>query len=100
MIRTLLDIPLWEIADLDQPSGVGDKRILREVRASLKPFCPFSPTCLLMNTKASLYIRTKDLINNWSYGYICLSDIVNAVGEFCLLNVCELVSLSWKFCVN
>ncbi|XP_017223437.1 uncharacterized protein LOC108199924 isoform X2 [Daucus carota subsp. sativus] len=31
VIRTLLDIPLWEIADLDQPSGVGDKRILREV---------------------------------------------------------------------
>lgn len=31
VIRTLLDIPLWEIADLDQPSGVGDKKILREV---------------------------------------------------------------------
>ncbi|KAL8106089.1 hypothetical protein AgCh_029771 [Apium graveolens] len=30
VIRTLLDIPLWEIADLDQPSGVGDKKILRE----------------------------------------------------------------------
>ncbi|XAR65290.1 Asparagine synthase (glutamine-hydrolyzing) [Bertholletia excelsa] len=31
VIRTLLGIPLWEIADLDQPSGKGDKRILREV---------------------------------------------------------------------
>lgn len=31
VIRTLLDIPLWEIADLDRPSGVGDKKILREV---------------------------------------------------------------------
>ncbi|EYU28871.1 hypothetical protein MIMGU_mgv1a002623mg [Erythranthe guttata] len=31
VIKTLLDIPLWEIADLDQPSGVGDKKILREV---------------------------------------------------------------------
>ncbi|XP_051146030.1 uncharacterized protein LOC127261725 [Andrographis paniculata] len=31
VIRTLLDIPLWEIANLDQPSGVGDKKILREV---------------------------------------------------------------------
>ncbi|KAL2226302.1 asparagine synthetase domain-containing protein 1 [Sesamum indicum] len=31
VIRTLLDIPLWEIADLNQPSGVGDKKILREV---------------------------------------------------------------------
>ncbi|KAL6578970.1 hypothetical protein OROMI_009186 [Orobanche minor] len=31
VIRTLLDVPLWEIADLDQPSGVGDKKILREV---------------------------------------------------------------------
>ncbi|CAA0828756.1 Asparagine synthase family protein [Striga hermonthica] len=31
VIRTLLDIPLWEIADLDQPSGVGDKKVLREV---------------------------------------------------------------------
>ncbi|KAK1382310.1 hypothetical protein POM88_020045 [Heracleum sosnowskyi] len=31
VIRTLLDIPLWEIADLDQPSGVGDKIILREI---------------------------------------------------------------------
>ncbi|XP_052206075.1 uncharacterized protein LOC127810572 isoform X2 [Diospyros lotus] len=31
VIRSLLDIPLWEIADLDQPSGKGDKKILREV---------------------------------------------------------------------
>ncbi|KAK2967786.1 hypothetical protein RJ640_008006 [Escallonia rubra] len=31
VIKTLLDIPLWEIADLDQPSGIGDKKILREV---------------------------------------------------------------------
>ncbi|EOY01678.1 Asparagine synthase family protein, putative [Theobroma cacao] len=31
VIRTLLDIPLWEVADLDQPSGKGDKKILREV---------------------------------------------------------------------
>ncbi|XP_059655687.1 uncharacterized protein LOC132302766 isoform X2 [Cornus florida] len=31
VIRVLLDIPLWEIADLDQPSGIGDKKILREV---------------------------------------------------------------------
>lgn len=26
-----MDIPLWEVADLDQPSGKGDKKILREV---------------------------------------------------------------------
>ncbi|GAV61443.1 Asn_synthase domain-containing protein/GATase_7 domain-containing protein [Cephalotus follicularis] len=31
VIKTLLDIPLWEVADLDQPSGIGDKKILREV---------------------------------------------------------------------
>ncbi|XP_058183139.1 uncharacterized protein LOC131301048 isoform X1 [Rhododendron vialii] len=31
VIRTLLGFPLWEIADLDQPSGKGDKKILREV---------------------------------------------------------------------
>ncbi|KAJ7943334.1 Asparagine synthetase domain-containing protein 1 [Quillaja saponaria] len=31
VIRILLDIPLWEVADLDQPSGVGDKKILREI---------------------------------------------------------------------
>ncbi|XP_027099775.1 uncharacterized protein [Coffea arabica] len=31
VIRTLLDIPLWEIADLNQPNGIGDKKILREV---------------------------------------------------------------------
>lgn len=31
VIRTLLEFPLWEIADLDQPSGKGDKKILREV---------------------------------------------------------------------
>nr|GMD15179.1 asparagine synthetase domain-containing protein 1 isoform X1 [Ipomoea batatas] len=31
VIRTLLDIPLWEIADLNQPSGIGDKKILREI---------------------------------------------------------------------
>ncbi|KAK2636042.1 hypothetical protein Ddye_030834 [Dipteronia dyeriana] len=31
VIRTLLDVPLWEVANLDQPSGTGDKKILREV---------------------------------------------------------------------
>ncbi|XP_030547253.1 asparagine synthetase domain-containing protein 1 isoform X2 [Rhodamnia argentea] len=31
VIKVLLDIPLWEIADLEQPSGTGDKKILREV---------------------------------------------------------------------
>ncbi|CAL9248775.1 unnamed protein product [Arabidopsis halleri] len=31
VIKTLLDIPLWEIADLKQPSGKGDKKILRQV---------------------------------------------------------------------
>lgn len=31
VILTLLDIPLWEIADLRQPSGQGDKKILREI---------------------------------------------------------------------
>ncbi|CAN7091759.1 unnamed protein product, partial [Brassica rapa subsp. narinosa] len=30
VIKTLLDIPLWEIADLEQPSGKGDKKILRQ----------------------------------------------------------------------
>ncbi|XP_076888685.1 uncharacterized protein LOC143539175 [Bidens hawaiensis] len=35
VIRLLLDIPLWEIADLRQPSGVGDKKILREVARML-----------------------------------------------------------------
>lgn len=33
VIETLLEIPLWEIADLHQPSGKGDKKILREVTA-------------------------------------------------------------------
>ncbi|CAH2045581.1 unnamed protein product [Thlaspi arvense] len=31
VIKTLLDIPLWEVADLEQPSGNGDKKILRQV---------------------------------------------------------------------
>ncbi|KAG8049059.1 hypothetical protein GUJ93_ZPchr0009g176 [Zizania palustris] len=31
VIRTLLEIPLWEIAKLDEPVGKGDKKILREV---------------------------------------------------------------------
>ncbi|XP_071735562.1 uncharacterized protein [Rutidosis leptorrhynchoides] len=35
VIKLLLDIPLWEIADLRQPSGVGDKKILREVARML-----------------------------------------------------------------
>jgi len=35
VIRVLLDFPLWEIANLSQPSGIGDKKILREVGASL-----------------------------------------------------------------
>lgn len=30
VINTLLEIPLWEIANLDEPSGIGDKKILRE----------------------------------------------------------------------
>uniref|UniRef100_A0A1J3E731 Asparagine synthetase domain-containing protein 1 n=1 Tax=Noccaea caerulescens TaxID=107243 RepID=A0A1J3E731_NOCCA len=35
VIKTLLDIPLWEIADLEQPSGKGDKKILRQVAKML-----------------------------------------------------------------
>lgn len=35
VIRVLLDIPLWEVANLDQPSGTGDKKILREVAQML-----------------------------------------------------------------
>uniref|UniRef100_A0ACD5Y6Z8 Uncharacterized protein n=1 Tax=Avena sativa TaxID=4498 RepID=A0ACD5Y6Z8_AVESA len=31
VIQTLLEIPLWEIAKLDEPVGKGDKKILREV---------------------------------------------------------------------
>ncbi|XP_039131545.1 asparagine synthetase domain-containing protein 1 [Dioscorea cayenensis subsp. rotundata] len=31
VIRTLLEIPLWEITNLDEPVGKGDKKILREV---------------------------------------------------------------------
>ncbi|XP_037432780.1 asparagine synthetase domain-containing protein 1-like [Triticum dicoccoides] len=31
VIRTLLEIPLWDIAKLDEPVGKGDKKILREV---------------------------------------------------------------------
>ncbi|PRQ16284.1 putative rossmann-like alpha/beta/alpha sandwich protein [Rosa chinensis] len=31
VIRTLLGIPLWEVTNLDQPSGIGDTKILREV---------------------------------------------------------------------
>lgn len=31
VIRTLLEFPLWEIAELDEPVGRGDKKILREV---------------------------------------------------------------------
>ncbi|CAF2090534.1 unnamed protein product [Brassica napus] len=31
VIKTLLDIPLWKITDLEQPSGKGDKKILRQV---------------------------------------------------------------------
>lgn len=34
VIRILLEIPLWEIADLDEPAGRGDKKILREVNLS------------------------------------------------------------------
>ncbi|KAL6623542.1 hypothetical protein ACP70R_033421 [Stipagrostis hirtigluma subsp. patula] len=31
VVKTLLEIPLWEIAKLDEPVGKGDKKILREV---------------------------------------------------------------------
>ncbi|XP_022638895.1 asparagine synthetase domain-containing protein 1 isoform X2 [Vigna radiata var. radiata] len=30
VIRLLLNMPLWEVANLDQPIGIGDKKILRE----------------------------------------------------------------------
>nr|CAB3462426.1 unnamed protein product [Digitaria exilis] len=30
VIKTLLEIPLWEVAKLDEPVGKGDKKILRE----------------------------------------------------------------------
>ncbi|KAJ6432185.1 hypothetical protein OIU84_019437 [Salix udensis] len=35
VIKVLLDIPLWEVTNLDQPSGTGDKKILREVARML-----------------------------------------------------------------
>uniref|UniRef100_A0A0D3DAN5 Glutamine amidotransferase type-2 domain-containing protein n=1 Tax=Brassica oleracea var. oleracea TaxID=109376 RepID=A0A0D3DAN5_BRAOL len=38
VIKTLLDIPLWEIADLEQPSGTGDKKILRQVNMLMTIF--------------------------------------------------------------
>ncbi|KAG0497134.1 hypothetical protein HPP92_001825 [Vanilla planifolia] len=31
VIQTMLEIPLWDIANLDEPAGIGDKKILREV---------------------------------------------------------------------
>lgn len=34
VIRILLGLPLWEVTNLDQPSGIGDKKILREVSAN------------------------------------------------------------------
>lgn len=34
VIRILLGFPLWEVANLDQPSGIGDKKILRGVSAN------------------------------------------------------------------
>lgn len=46
VIKTLLEIPLWDIANLDEPVGKGDKKILREVGAYFElnllhyiPFC-------------------------------------------------------------
>lgn len=53
VIRTLLDIPLWEIADLNQPSGVGDKKILREVFFFSSKFI-FSLHC---NAKISILLK-------------------------------------------
>lgn len=31
VVQTLLNFPLWDIAVLEKPSGIGDKKILREV---------------------------------------------------------------------
>ncbi|KAJ3685584.1 hypothetical protein LUZ61_014748 [Rhynchospora tenuis] len=31
VIRSLLELPLWEIANLEAPAGMGDKKILRQV---------------------------------------------------------------------
>ncbi|KAK8919033.1 hypothetical protein KSP39_PZI021336 [Platanthera zijinensis] len=36
VIQTLLEIPLWGIANLDEPVGKGDKKILREVTTYMK----------------------------------------------------------------
>lgn len=52
VIKTLLDIPLWEIADLEQPSGKGDKKILRQVNMLISIF-------LLLEKKPSrTYLET------------------------------------------
>lgn len=50
VIKVLLDIPLWEVTDLDQPSGTGDKKILREVSAI---FCCLSLTFFLCHRISS-----------------------------------------------
>lgn len=34
VVSALLDLPLWDIVDLQQPVGCGDKKILREVSVS------------------------------------------------------------------
>jgi asparagine synthetase B (glutamine-hydrolysing) len=35
VVAALLGLPLWEIVDLQQPIGFGDKKILRQVAISL-----------------------------------------------------------------
>ncbi|CAI9297813.1 unnamed protein product [Lactuca saligna] len=55
VIRILLDIPLWEIADLGQPSGVGDK-ILRKILVNFLQY--MNPVFQLLKKSGKTFVLT------------------------------------------
>ncbi|CAN1838795.1 Asparagine synthetase domain-containing protein 1 [Linum perenne] len=60
VIKTLLNIPLWEVANLDEPSGVGDKKILREIQCH---GCCFKVARLLGLQEASVLPKRAIQVN-------------------------------------
>ncbi|KAJ4831422.1 hypothetical protein Tsubulata_023217 [Turnera subulata] len=56
VIKNLLDFPLWEVANLEQPSGTGDKKILREENYQTVPQISHMPLTARLR-KCSGYIK-------------------------------------------
>ncbi|CAF1738929.1 unnamed protein product [Brassica oleracea var. botrytis] len=74
VIKTLLDIPLWEIADLEQPSGKGDKKILRQVAKLLGlPEIAKMPKRAIQSFRVHASLRHPTNLSNFDRSSLSLS---------------------------